>query len=105
VEVRNPGRAPLAFEMGPLAVSAREVPPELLDGLLKAVDDENAKVRLEAIYTLGTIARPPLPDANAAQLVKALDHYDPAVRAAAARVVARLDVKSAGDGLMKALND
>jgi HEAT repeat protein len=105
VEVRNPGRAPLAFDMGPLAVSAREVPPELLDGLLKAVDDENAKVRLEAIYTLGTIARPPLPDANAAQLVKALDHYDPAVRAAAARVVARLDVKSAGDGLMKALND
>src|SRR5437867_7917797 len=28
VEVRNPGRAPLAFEMGPLAVSARDVPPE-----------------------------------------------------------------------------
>ena len=63
VEVRNPGRAPLAFEMGPLAVSARRVPPELVDGLLKAVDDENPKVRLEAIYTLGTIARPPLPDA------------------------------------------
>ena len=74
VEVRNPGRAPLAFELGPLAVSARTVPPELVDALLKAVDDENPKVRLEAIYTLGTIASPPLPDPAAAQLVKALDH-------------------------------
>ena len=105
VEVRNPGRAPLAFELGPLAVAARTVPPELVDALLKAVDDENPKVRLEAIYTLGTIARPPLADAAAAQLVKALDHYDPVVRAAAARVVARLDVKSAGDSLIRALND
>src|SRR6266540_1765308 len=85
--LRNPGRAPLAFEMGPLAVSSRPVPAELVDGLLKAVDDENPKVRIEAIYALGTIARPPLPDAAAAQLVKALDHYDPAVRAAAARVI------------------
>ncbi len=105
VEVRNPGRAALAFELGPLAVAARNVPPEVVDALLKAIDDENPKVRLEAIYTLGTIARPPLPDAAAAQLVKALDHYDPAVRAAAARVVARLDVKSAGDSLIRALND
>ena len=105
VEVRNPGIAPLAFELGPLAVSARDVPPELMNALLKAVNDENPKVRLEAIYTLGTIARPPLAEPAAAQLVKALDHYDPAVRAAAARVVARLDVKSAGDGLIKALND
>ncbi len=95
VEVRNPGLAPLAFELGPLAVSARAVPPE----------HENPKVRLEAIYTLGTIASPPLPDPAAAQLVKALDHFDPTVRAAAARVVARLDVKSAGDSLIRALND
>jgi HEAT repeat protein len=105
VEVRSPGRAALAFEMGPLAVLSRPVPQELVDGLLQAIDDETAKVRIEAIYALGTIARPPLPDAAAAQLVKALDHYDPAIRAAAARVVARLDVKSAGDGLIKALND
>ena len=43
---------------------ARPVPPELMDGLLQAIDDENAKVRIEAIYALGTIARPPLPDAG-----------------------------------------
>ena len=105
VEVRSPGRAALAFDMGPLAVVSRPVPPELVDGLIQAIDDENPKVRMEAIYALGTIARPPLPDAAAAQLNKALDHYDPAIRAAAARVVARLDVKSAGEGLIKAMND
>ena len=58
--VRNPGRAAAAFELGPLAVWPRPVPPELVDGLLKAIDDENPKVRIEAIYALGTIARPPL---------------------------------------------
>jgi HEAT repeat protein len=105
VEVRSPGRASLAFDLGPLAVVSRPVPPELVDGLIQAIDDENPKVRMEAIYALGTIARPPLPDAAAAQLIKALDHYDPAIRAAAARVVARLDVKSAGEGLIKAMND
>lgn len=105
VEVRNPGRAPVAFEMGPLAVWPRAVPAELVDGLLKAVDDENAKVRSEAIYTLGTIARPPLSDAAVASLIKALDHYDPSIRAAAARVVGRLEVKSAGEALIKAIND
>jgi len=105
VEVRSPGRAALAFDMGPLAVVSRPVPPELVDGLIQAIDDENPKVRMEAVYALGTIARPPLPDAAAAQLIKALDHYDPAIRAAAARVVARLDVKSAGEGLIKAMND
>jgi HEAT repeat protein len=105
VEVRNAGRAAAAFELGPLAVWPRSVPPELVDGLLKAVDDENPKVRTEAIYALGTIARPPLSDGSVAQLVKALDHYDPSIRAAAARVTGRLNVTSAGDALLKAIND
>lgn len=105
VEVRNPGQAAAAFEMGPLAVEPRPVPPELIDALLKAVDDENPKVRTEAIYTIGTIASAPVSDAHAAQLIKALDHYDPTIRTAAARVVARLEVKSAGDALIKAVND
>ena len=105
VEVRNPGRAPVAFEMGPLAVWPRPVPPELVDSLLKAVDDENAKVRSEAIYAFGTIARPPLPESAVASLIKALDHYDPSIRAAAARVAGRLEVTAAGDALIKAVND
>jgi HEAT repeat protein len=105
VEVRNPARASIAFEMGPLAVEPRSAPPELVDALLKAVDDENPKVRSEAIYTIGTIARPPVTGQQAALLIKALDHYDPLIRAAAARVVGRLEVANAGDALIKGIND
>ena len=108
VEVRTEGRAPAAFELGPLAVWPKPVPVELVDSLLQAVDDENKKVRVEAIYTLGTIGSPAtvkLSEAATARLLKALDHYDPAVRAGAARVVGRLQVKSAGEALLKAVND
>jgi HEAT repeat protein len=105
VEVRNPGRAQSAFDLGPLAVSPRSSPPELVDALLHAVDDENPKVRGEAIYAIGVVAPRPLTGAENAQLIKALDHYDPAIRAAAARVIGRLGVTSAGDALLKAVND
>jgi HEAT repeat protein len=83
----------------------RPVPPALVSSLLQAIDDENAKVRLEATYALGVIARPPLSGEDEQRLIKALDHYDPAVRAAAARVIGRLEVKAAGDTLIKAVND
>lgn len=105
IEVRNSGRAETAFASGPLAVWPRPVPPVLITNLLAAVDDENPKVRLEAIYTLGAIARPPLAEEHAAGLIKALDHYDPAIRRAAARVIGRLQVKTAGEALIKAVND
>jgi HEAT repeat protein len=105
VEVRNPGQAAAAFDMGPFAVEARPAPGELIAALLKAVDDDNPKVRTEAIYTIGTVARAPLSEGHAAQLIKALDHYDPTIRAAAARVAGRLDVKSAGAALIKSIND
>ena len=105
VEVRNPAHAAAAFEMGPLAVEPRIAPPELLDALLKAVDDDNAKVRSEAIYTVGTIGRSPLSEGQTALLIKALDHYDPAIRAAAARVSGRVNVSSAADALIHAIND
>lgn len=105
VEVRNAGVAPAAFELGPLAVWPRTAAPELVRALLQAVDDEDQKVRLEAIYALGTVARPPLAEEPAGQLIKALDHYDPAIRTAAARVAGRLRIKSAGDALITAMND
>lgn len=105
VEVRSAGIAPAAFELGPLGVWPRPVPPELVQGLLAAVDDKNPKVRLEAIYALGTIARAPLTAEQAPLLIKALDHYDPAIRAGAARVAGRLRVAAAGDALIKAVND
>lgn len=104
VEVRNAGRAENAFSAGPLAVWPRPVPGVLLTNLLAAVDDENQKVRIEALYAFGAIA-PPAADAYGAVLIKALDHYDPAIRAGAARVIGRLKIKSAGEALIKAVND
>jgi HEAT repeat protein len=105
VEKRNQAPARTAFEAGPLAVWPHPVPPELVQSLLQAVDDGNKRVRVEALYTLGTIARPPLADSATTQLIKALDHYDPVIRAAAADVIGRLQVKTAGEQLINALND
>lgn len=106
IETRSgSGRAEHVFDAGPLAVWPRPAPTELVNALLKAVDDENPKVRMEAIYAFGSIAQPPLASEAAQQLVKALDHYDPAIRAAAARVIGRLKVVSAGTDLIKAVND
>jgi HEAT repeat protein len=105
VEKRKSAIAAAAFDLGPLAVWPRPVPAELVTSLLQAVDDENAKVRLEAIYATGVIAKAPLTAEQAQRLTKALDHYDPAVRAAAARVIARLKLAEAGDALIKAVND
>jgi HEAT repeat protein len=106
IETRSGGgRAQTAFEAGPLAVWPRPVPGELVSNLLRAVDDEHPKVRIEAIYALGTIARGPLAADAEQQLIKALDHYDPAIRAAAARVAGRLQVKAAGEALIKTVND
>ncbi len=105
VERRNPAVAATAFDLGPTAVLLRPVPAELVSALVQAIDDENARVRLEATYALGVIAQPPLASDQAARLVKALDHYDPEVRTAAAKVIARLHVTQAGDVLIKAIND
>lgn len=108
VEVRSSGRAPAAFELGPLGVWPKPVPNELVDALLQAVDDEHKDVRVEAIYTLGVVgsgSKLTLSEAAVGKLLKALDHYDAAVRAGAARVAGRLQVRSAGDALLKGVND
>ena len=105
VEVRSGGRAPKAFDMGPLAAWPKPAPPELVKSLLNAVDDENATVRLEAIYTLGVVGGQGIDEDAEQQLIRALDHYDPAIRTGAARVIGRLRVRSAGEALFKAIND
>jgi HEAT repeat protein len=105
LERRKSTVAVAAFDLGPLAVWPRPVPAELVTALLQAVDDENSKVRLEAIYALGVIAKAPLQAEQVQRLIKALDHYDPNVRSAAARVIGRLKVSEAGDALIKAIND
>jgi HEAT repeat protein len=105
VEVRNRGTAAEAFQQGPLAVWPRPVPPELITALLKAVDDENPRVRLEAIYAAASIGKAPLPLEAEQLLIKALDHYDPVVRAGAARFAGRAGIKAAASELVKLVND
>src|SRR5207253_1591913 len=94
-----------AFNLPPSGRWPRTAPEELTAALVKAIDDENPKVRLEAVYALGVIGRSPVAAADAQGLIKALDHYDPAIRAAAADVIGRLKVTAAGDALIKAIND
>ena len=105
VELRNRGGAEAAFHLGPLAVWPRAVPPELTMALLRAIDDENARVRAEAIYAAATIARAPLEPAAEQLLVRALDHYDPTVRTGAALFAGRAGVTVASEALIKAIND
>lgn len=105
LEVRSRSVGLEAFERGPLAVWPRPAPPVVVSELLQAVDDENPRVRLDAMYALGTVAAAPLGAEADAALVRAIDHYDPAVRAAAARVAGRLGVLAAADVLIKAMND
>jgi len=105
IEQRKSALALAAFELGPYAVWPRPVPAELVTNLLQAVDDESPKVRLEAIYAAGVIAKAPLAPEQVEKLTKALDHYDPAVRAAAARVIGRINVAGTTDALLKAVND
>jgi HEAT repeat protein len=106
IETRSgAGRAENVFNAGAMAVLPRPAPAELVDALLKAVDDENPKVRIEAIYALGSIAQETLNAEQTKLLIKALDHYDPAIRAAAARVIGRLRVTAASTDLIKTVND
>jgi HEAT repeat protein len=105
VEVRSGGGAARAFDMGPLAVWPKAAPPELVKSLLNAVDDENATVRLEAVYAVGVVGGQGINEDAEQQLIRALDHYDPAIRAGAARVIGRLRVRTAGEALLKAMND
>ena len=105
VEVRNRGGAAAAFQLGPMALWPRIAPPELMLSLLQAVDDENPRVRVEAIYTAATIGRAPLEPEAEQLLVKALDHYDPQVRAGAALFAGRAGITAAADGLIKAISD
>ena len=104
VEVRNPGRAPVAFEMGPLAVLPRPVPSDLIENLLKAVDDENAKVRSEAIYAFGTIVPPPAPESTIPALIKAVNDSQSPVRYAAMRALGEIHDRRAVQALTEQFN-
>jgi HEAT repeat protein len=94
-----------SFEAGPGAVKPLPVPAVVIDNLLTALNDENDRVRFEAIHAVGALAKAPLTVPQIRKLIAGLDHYDGTMRAATARVIARLHVKEAEDALIVATSD
>lgn len=105
VEVRDKPRAEAVFDLGPFVILPRPVVPEVVAGLAGAMRDENPRVRLDATYALGVLARPPA-DATATEvLVAALRDSESRIRLAAARVAGALRAEGAGEALIDAVND
>ncbi len=105
IEVRDKARAEGVFDLGPFVILPRPVVPEVVSGLASAMRDANARVRLDATYALGVLARPPADATATDALVAALRDNDAKVRVAAARVLGALRATGAGDALIGAVND
>ena len=105
VETRSRSAARHIYDLGPYGLIPQPVPVELTNGLAQAIFDQNGRVRLEAIYALGVMARPPLDGYAADALPRLLQDGDADIRVAAARVLGGLRVTTAGDALVTALND
>jgi HEAT repeat protein len=93
------------YDLGPYGLIPQPVPVELTNGLAQSMFDQNPKVRLESIYALGVMARPPLDGYAADALPRLLQDSVEDIREAAARVIGGLRVATAGDALVGALND
>jgi HEAT repeat protein len=98
-------RAQEAFDAGPLVRTATPAPIVVIDNLIAAMRDGNARIRFDAVHAVGVIGEAPLPPEQARLLIDGLDHRDDVMRAATARVIGRLRVAAAGDKLIAALND
>lgn len=94
-----------AFEAGPLVRAAPPAPAAVIDRLITAMRDENPRIRFDAVHALGAIAEAPLPPAQVKALADELDHYDPIIRAATARVLGRLRAAEGADRLIATLAD
>jgi HEAT repeat protein len=105
IEVRNPPRTRMAFELGPTALLPVAIPPELAGGLIGAMQDEHPRVRLDATYLFGAVASPPAERRVAEILAEGLMHPAPDVRVAVAAVMGRLRIQEAGEALIYAMND
>jgi HEAT repeat protein len=98
-------RAQEAFDAGPLVRLPGPAPAVVVDNLIAAIRAQNARIRFDAVHAVGVVAQAPLTPAQATALVDGLDHYDPVIRAATARVLGRLRTREAGDKLIGCLND
>jgi len=93
------------YDLGPYGLIPQPVPVELTNGLAQSMFDDNPRVRLESVYALGVMARPPLDGYAAEALPRLLKDSVEDIREAAARVIGGLRVATAGDALVEALND
>lgn len=93
-----------AFSYGPIATFPRPVPRELTAALIAASQDDDGRVRREALFTLGTIGASLTPE-ETATMAALLKHDDPRTREAAAAVAGRLRLTSTADALIEAIND
>jgi len=100
---KDPGEA--AFAIGPYQILPRPVPDAVRTSLAKAMRDDQARIRREATWTLGTIVPPPAGAAAEASLAANLRDPDDDVRVAAARVAGAVRAASLGDALVAAMND
>jgi len=98
-------RAQEAFDAGPLVRAYPAAPAIVLDNLIAAMRDENPRIRFDAVHAIGVIGEAPLTAAQVKALADGLDHYEPVIRAATARVLGRLRATEAGDKLVASLND
>ncbi len=105
VEVRDKPRAEGVFDLGPFVILPRPVVPEVVAGLAAAMRDENPRVRLDATYALGVLARPPADATSTEVLIAALRDRESRIRLAAARVAGALRATGAGEALIDAIND
>jgi HEAT repeat protein len=105
IEVRGARGAQAVYEAGPFVLLPRPVPPQLVAGLAGAMRDQNPRVRVNATYTLGVVARPPVERVAADVLAAALGDPVVEMRVAAARVMGGLRVAGADDALIAAMND
>jgi len=105
VETRSRSAAQGIYDLGPYGLIPQPVPVELTNGLAQSMFDQNPRVRIESVYALGVMARPPLDGYAADALPRLLQDKDEDIREAAARVIGGLRVGNAGDALVGALND
>ena len=105
VETRSKSAARGIYDLGPYGLIPQPVPVELTNGLAQSMFDPNPRVRLESVYALGVMARPPLDGYAADALPRLLKDQDEDIREATARVIGGLRIATAGDALVEALND
>lgn len=98
-------RAQEAFDAGPFVRSAASAPLIVTDQLIAAMRDKNDRIRFDAVHAVGVLAESPLPPAQLDALLDSLDHYDPVIRTATARVLGRLRASVSGEKLIAGLND